>query len=158
MITRVDDVLDILVRGSVSSCPIFFRDLSDQPSTWTDTFFLHPQRTPRKAPHTPRYHRFESMMRFVTTGFDNVWMCIDGTVGSDYSSIYPATTLCLHKLKLSTNKSRVGVKHVDFLGNVIPQGSIQPKDDKVTALTRMSTPTYIKQLRRLLGGPSSSLS
>ena len=62
--------------------------------------------------------------------------------------------LRLHNLKLSLNESRIGPARVDFLGQVISQDGVRPKDDKITALTQMPMPRDIKQPRSLLGGLS----
>ena len=62
--------------------------------------------------------------------------------------------LRLHNLKLSPNKSRIGVARVNFLGYVISQDGVRPNDDKIAALAQMPMPRDIKQPRSLLGGLS----
>ena len=71
---------------------------------------------------------FASVMRLVTAGLDNIRMNLDDVVGSDDCPIHHVATLdtffarlCLHKLKLSPDKSRIGAARVDFLGHVISQ-------------------------------------
>ena len=100
-------------------------------------------------------------MRLVTPGLDNIRMYLDNAIGSDDCPLYRVTTLtvffarlCLHQLKLSPDKSRIGAARVDFLGHIISKDGVRPNDDRVAALTRMPMLTDIKQLRSLLGGLS----
>lgn len=59
--------------------------------------------------------------------------------------------LCLHKQKLSSDKSRFGVARVDVLGHLISKDGVRPNDDRIADLSRMPMPSDIKQLRSLLG-------
>ena len=104
---------------------------------------------------------FVSVMRLVTAGLDNIRMYLDDAIGSDDCPLHHVTTLAaffvrlrLHQLKLSPDKSRIGAARVDFLGHIISADGVRPNDDRVAALTRMSMPSDIKQLRSLLGGLS----
>ena len=104
---------------------------------------------------------FVLFMRLVTTGLDNIRMHLDDAIGSDDCPINHVTTLAtffarlfLHKLKLSPDKSRIGAARVDFLSHLISEDGLRPNDDRVAALSRMRMPSYIKQLRSLLGGLS----
>ena len=167
-IPRVDEVLDTLGGGSVFS--VFdpfsgFIQLTIHPDTIPLTAFCTPNglyewlRMPQGAPGAPAW--FVSVMRLVTSGLDNIRMCLDDTIGSDDCPLHHVTTLTafftrlrLHQLKLSRDKSRIGAARVDFLGHIISKDGVRPNDDRVAALTRMPMPTEIKQLRSLLGGLS----
>ena len=88
-------------------------------------------------------------------------MYLDDAIGSDDSLMAFVATLAtffarlrLHNLKLSPNKSRIGVARVNFLGYVISQDGVRPNDDKIAALAQMPMPRDIKQPRSLLGGLS----
>ena len=167
-IPRVDEVLDTLCGGSVFSVfDLFsgFTQLTIQPDTISLTAFCTPNglyewlRMPQGAAGAPAW--FVSVMRLVTAGLDNIRMYLDDAIGSDDSPIHHVATLAtffarlrLHSLKLSPDKSRIGAARVDFLGHVISADGVRPNDDRVAALTRMSMPTDIKQLRSLLGGLS----
>ena len=118
------------------------------------------------APHMPQGAAgapawFVSVIRLITAGLDNIRMYLDDAIGSDDCPLHHVATLAtffarlrLHKLKFSPDKSRIGAARVDFLGHVISADGVRPNDDRVAALTRMSMPTDIKQLRSLLGGLS----
>ena len=104
---------------------------------------------------------FVSVMRLVTAGLDNIRMYLDDAIGSDDCPLRHVTTLtaffarlCLHQLKLSPDKSRIGAARVEFLGHIISKEGVRLNDDRVATLTRMPMPTDIKQLRSLLGGLS----
>ena len=117
------------------------------------------------APHAPGATSapawFVSVMKLVTAGLDNIRMYLDDAIGSDDYPLHHVTTLAsffarlrLHQLKLSPDKSRIGAARVDFLGHIISADGVRPNDDRVAALTRISMPSDIKQLRSLLGGLS----
>ena len=110
------------------------------------------------APYAPRHRRRPCLVRF---GHETRYGRLDDAIGSDNCPIRHVATLAtffarlrLHKLKLSTDKSRIGAARVDFLGHVISADAVRPNDDRVAALTRMPIPTDIKQLHSLLGGLS----
>ena len=167
-IPRIDEVLDTLGGGSVFSVfDLFsgFTQLTIHPNTILLTAFCTPNglyewlRMPQGAAGAPAW--FVSVMRLVTAGLDNIRMYLDDAISADDCPIYNVATLAtffarlrLHKLKLSPDKSRIGVAPVDFLGHVISADGVRPNDDRVAALTRMPMPTDIKQLRSLLGGLS----
>ena len=117
------------------------------------------------APYAPRCRRRPRLVRFGhETRYGrpyNIRMYLDDAIGSDDCPLHHVATLAtffarlgLHKLKLSPDKSRIGAAHVTFLGHVISADGVRPNDDRVAALTRMSMPTDIQQLRSLLGGLS----
>ena len=167
-IPRVDDVLDTLGGGSVFSVfDLFsgFTQLTIHPDTIPLTAFCTPNglyewlRMPQGTAGAPAW--FVSVMRLVTAGLDNICMYLDDAIGSDDCPLHHVTRLGasfarlrLHKLKLSPDKSRIGVARVDFLGHIISADGIHPNDDRAAALTRMPMPADIKQLRSLLGGIS----
>ena len=167
-IPRVDEGLDTLGGGSVFSVfDLFsgFTQLTNHPDTIPLTAFCTPNglyewlRMPQGTAAAPAW--FVSVMRLVTTGLDNIRMYLDDAIGSDDSPIHHVATLAaffarlhLHSLKLSPDKSQIGVVRIDFLGHVISADGVRPNDDRVAALTRIPMPTDIKQLRSLLGGLS----
>ena len=167
-IPRVDEVLDTLGGGSVFSVfDLFsgFTQLTIHPDTIPLTAFCTPNvlyewlRMPQGASGAPAW--FASVMRLVTAGLDNIRSYLDDAIGSNDCPLRHVTTLTaffarlrLHQLKLSPDKSRIGAALVDFLGHIISKDGVRPNDDRVAALTRMPTPTDIKQLRSLLGGLS----
>ena len=167
-IPRVDEVLDTLGGGSVFSVfDLFsgFTQLTIHPDTIPLAAFCTPNglyewlRMPQGAAGAPAW--FGSVMRLVTAGLDNIRMYLDDAIGSDDYPLHRVATLaaffarlCLHKLKPSPDKSRIGAARVDFLGHIISADGVRPNDDRVAALTRMSMPADIKQLRSLLGGLS----
>ena len=82
-----------------------------------------------------------SVMRLVTTGLDNIHTYLDDAIGSDDCPTNHVVTLAicfarlrLHKLKLSSDKSRIGAAHVDFLGHLISEDGLRPNDDRLAAL------------------------
>ena len=167
-IPRVDEVLDTLGAGSVFSVfDLFsgFTQLPIHPDTIPLTAFCTPNeldewlRVPQGAAGAPAW--FVSVMRLVTASLDNIRMYLDDAIGSDDCPIHHVATLatffarlCLQKLKLSPDNSRIGAARVDVFGHVISADGVLPNDDQVAALTRMPMPTDIKQLRSLLGGLS----
>lgn len=81
------------------------------------------------------------IIRLVTVGLNNTRKYLD-EIELDDSSIHQIATTAtlfalprLHKAKLSPMKPRIGATLVDFLGHVITQESVRPKDDKAIALT-----------------------
>ena len=167
-IPRVDEVLDNLGGGSVFYVlDLFsgFTQLTIPPDTIPLASFCTPNglyqwlRMPQGASGAPAW--FVSVMRLVTAGLDNIRMYLDDAIGSNDWPLHHVTTLAaffarlrLHQLKLSPDKSRIGAARVDFLGHIISKDGVRPNDDRVAALTRMPTPSGIKQLRSLLGGLS----
>ena len=114
---------------------------------------------PQRAAGAPAW--FVSVMRLITSNLDNIRMYLDDAIGSnDYPTTHVATLttffarLRLHNLKRSPNKTRINAARVEFLGHIISQDGVRPNDDKIAALTCMSMPRDIKQLRSLLGGLS----
>ena len=104
---------------------------------------------------------FVSVMRLVASNLDNIRTYLDDAIGSNDSPTTHVATLAtffarlrLHNLKLSPHKTRIGAARVEFLGHIISQDGVRPNDDKIAALTCMSMPRDIKQLRSLLGGLS----
>ena len=162
-IPRVDEVLDTLGGGSVFSVfDLFsgFTQLTIHPDTIPLTAFCTPNglyewlRMPQGA--AGAYAWIVSVTRLVTAGLDNIRMYLDDAIGSDDCPLHHVATLAaffarlpLHKLKLAPDKSRIGAASVDFLGHIISADGVRPNDDRVAALTRMSMPTDIKQLRSL---------
>ena len=167
-ILRVDKVLDTLGGGSVFSVfDLFsgFTQLTIHPDTIPLTAFCTPNglyewlRMPQGAAGALAW--LVLVMRLVTAGLDNNRMYLDDAIGSDDCPIHHVATLAtffarlrLHKLKLSSDKSRIGTARVDSLGHVISVDDVRPNDDRVAALTRMPMPTDIKHLHSLLGGLS----
>ena len=167
-IPRVDEVLDTLGGESVfSAFDLFsgFTQLTIHPNTVPLTAFCTPNglyewlRMPQGAAGSPAW--FVCVMCLVTDGLDNIRMYFDDAIGSDAFPMVNVATLAtffarlrLHNLKLSPNKSRIGVARVDVLGHAISQDGVRPTDDKIAALAYMPMPRDIKQLRSLLGGIS----
>ena len=167
-IPRVDEVLDTLGGGSVFS--VFdllseFTQLTIHPETIPLTAFCTPNglyewlRMPQGAAGAPAW--FVSVVRLVTSNLDNIRMNLDDAIGSNDSPTTHVATLAtffarlrLHNLKVSPNKTRIGAARVEFLGHIISQDGVRPKDDKIAALTCMPMPRDIEQLRSLLGGLS----
>ena len=132
-ILRVDEVLDTLGGGSVFSVfDVFsgFTQLTIHPDTIPLTALCTPNglyewlRMPQGAAGAPAW--FVSAMRLVTAGLDNFRMYLDYAIGSDDCPVHHVATLATffarlrhHKLKLSTDKSRIGVARIHFLGHVI---------------------------------------
>lgn len=54
-------------------------------------------------------------------------------------------------LKLSSEKSIIGHKQINFLGHTISKEGIRPDAEKVAAIERMALPRDVKSIRRLLG-------
>lgn len=84
---------------------------------------------------------FVSVMKLVTTNVENIRMNLYDATGSDDCPVYHAGTLStfsvrlsLHKLKLSLDKSKIGVSGVDFLGHAISADSVCPNNDKAATL------------------------
>ena len=72
-------------------------------------------------------------MRLLTAGLGNIRMYLDDAIGSDDCPLHHVATLaaffarlCLHKLKLSPDKSRIGAARVDFLGHTISADASAP--------------------------------
>ena len=154
-IPRVDEVLDTLGGGSVFSVFDLF-------SRFTQSTIL-PDPIPLTAFCTPNglyeWLRMPQGASGAPAWFVSVYL--DHAIGSDDCPLHHVTTLAvffarlrLHQLKLSPDKFRIGAARVDLLGHIIARDGVRPNDDRVAALTRMPTPTDIKQLRSLLGGLS----
>ena len=117
------------------------------------------------APHAPRRCRRSYLVRFsheTCYGRPRQHPHVFGRCNRLGRQSHPSSSdtsyffarLRLHSLKLSPDKSRIGAARADVLGHVISADGVRPNDDDVAALTRMSMPTDIKQLRSLLGGLS----
>ena len=142
-IPRVDEVLDTLGGDSVFSVfDLFlgFTQLTIHPDTIPLTPFCTLNglyewlRMPEGAAGASAL--LVSLMRLVTAGLDNIRMYLDDAIGSDDCPIHHVATLAtffarlrLHKLKLSTDDSRIGAARVDFLGHIISADGVRPNDD-----------------------------
>lgn len=60
-------------------------------------------------------------------------------------------TLQMNKLHLNKQKCLFATDRVDFLGHVIEEGKIRPKEDKLAAILHMPVPKNVAQVRTFLG-------
>ena len=56
-----------------------------------------------------------------------------------------------HNLKLSPSKARLGATDASFPGHSIAPAGLRPTSENVSALANMPMPTYVKQVRALMG-------
>ena len=86
---------------------------------------------PKGAAGAPAW--FVLVMRLVTVGLDTIRMYLDDAIGSDDCPIHHVATLAtffarlrLHKIKLSSDESKIGAARVAFLGHVISADGVRP--------------------------------
>ena len=114
---------------------------------------------PQRRSAAPRW--FVKMINEVIKGLANVAAYLDDVIvlDSDPSAHVLTFTGLLkqlrkHNLNLSSSKAKIGATDADFLGHTISPAGIRPNASKVAALTKMPTPSDLKQLRSILGGLS----
>ena len=101
---------------------------------------------------------FQSMMCRVCEGLERVQLFVDDIVCfsknghehiSDLRKFFERLTT--FDLKLAPKKAHLRVKVVEILGHRVTAEGIAPDPGKVEALTKMSMPSNVTQLRSLLG-------
>ena len=104
---------------------------------------------------------FVKVINAVAKGLEQVAAYLDDVIVFDSDPSAHVKTIRVlferlreHNVKLSPSKARLGATDADFVGHSISPAGVRPNAEKVSALTLMSMPLNLKQLRSLLGGLS----
>ncbi|CAB1117629.1 unnamed protein product [Ectocarpus sp. CCAP 1310/34] len=165
-IPRVDDTLDKLLKGRIYSLfemKFSFHQITVHRDTIPLTAFVTSSglfewlKLPQGSSAAPGWFAKLSTKSSIIR---RCYILDDLIVFDDTPATHVGTMRALferlrtHNLELTPPKATIGVTEADFLGHTISPDGVRPNGAKVSALTKMSMPKDVMQLRSLLGGLS----
>lgn len=101
---------------------------------------------------------FQKTMEMILSGCANVVIYVDdilifGSTEKEHDKCCKMVmdTLEVYNVLLNTQKCKIKVTKVTFLGHILSQDGIQPKEDKIDAIRRFRAPITKEEIRSFLG-------